>query len=125
MTTRRRSSRSPATRSRRTSPSRCSCSPRSASSWGWRPTPAPAPRRAHPPGQLDRGAPAVPAGEYSVPTGVGGNVARGATVTPVGGHGSHLLGDLAAANALIVIPESVTRVEAGQPVHVLALDEQF
>ncbi|WZH52255.1 MAG: molybdopterin molybdotransferase MoeA [Nocardioides alkalitolerans] len=64
-------------------------------------------------------------GEYSVPTGVGGNVARSASVTPVGGPGSHLLGDLAASNALIVIPESVTHVEAGQPVHVLALDEQF
>ncbi|WP_028473883.1 gephyrin-like molybdotransferase Glp [Nocardioides alkalitolerans] len=64
-------------------------------------------------------------GEYVVPTGVGGNAARSAHVTPVGGPGSHLLGDLAASNALIVVPESVTRIEAGQPVHVLALDEQF
>ncbi|MDT9593584.1 molybdopterin molybdotransferase MoeA [Nocardioides zeae] len=64
-------------------------------------------------------------GDYSVPTGVGGNAARAAHVTPVGGPGSHMLGDLAASNALIVVPESVTRVEAGQPVHVLALDEQF
>ncbi len=29
-------------------------------------------------------------------------------VTPVGGHGSHLIGDLAESNALIVVPESVT-----------------
>lgn len=64
-------------------------------------------------------------GEYSVPTGVGGNAARAAHVTPVGGPGSHMLGDLAQSNALIVVPESVTRVEAGQPVHVLALDEPF
>ncbi|MFW6772715.1 gephyrin-like molybdotransferase Glp [Nocardioides sp. CPCC 205120] len=64
-------------------------------------------------------------GEYNAPSGVGGNAARTAHVTPVGGPGSHLLGDLAASNALIVIPESVTRVEAGQPVHVLALDEQI
>ena len=31
-----------------------------------------------------------------------------ARVTPVGGHGSHLIGDLAASNALIVVPEDVT-----------------
>ena len=37
---------------------------------------------------------------------------RGAHVAPVGGHGSHLVGDLAEANALIVVPEDVTRIDA-------------
>jgi molybdopterin molybdotransferase len=49
----------------------------------------------------------------------------GATVTPVGGHGSHLIGDLADANALIVLAEQQTAVEAGQPVPVLVLDRDF
>jgi molybdopterin molybdotransferase len=43
------------------------------------------------------------------------------TVTPVGGHGSHLLGGLAAANALIVVPEEVTEVSAGEQVEVMPL----
>ncbi|GGO83952.1 molybdopterin molybdenumtransferase MoeA [Nocardioides phosphati] len=46
-------------------------------------------------------------------------------VAPVGGHGSHLLGDLAAANALIVVPEETTEVRAGDTVQVLLLDEEF
>jgi molybdopterin molybdotransferase len=46
-------------------------------------------------------------------------------VVPVGGHGSHLLGDLAAANALIVVPEETTEVRAGDTVQVLLLDEEF
>lgn len=49
----------------------------------------------------------------------------GAHVTPVGGHGSHLVGDLANANALIVLDEDVTAVEAGTHVQVLALDREF
>lgn len=44
-------------------------------------------------------------------------------VTPVGGHGSHLLGDLAAADSLIVVPEKLTEVAAGEEVDVLALGE--
>jgi molybdopterin molybdotransferase len=44
---------------------------------------------------------------------------------PVGGHGSHLLGDLAAANALLVVPEETTLVNAGEQVGVLLLDEDF
>lgn len=44
---------------------------------------------------------------------------------PVGGHGSHLLGDLAAANALIVVPEETGEVRAGDTVQVLLLDEEF
>ena len=43
-------------------------------------------------------------------------------VVPVGtGQGSHVLGGLAGAEALIVIPEDVTSVEAGDPVTVLDL----
>ena len=51
--------------------------------------------------------------------------ARGAHVTPVGGHGSHLMGDLSEANALIVVPEDVTSVEAGGQVQALVLDRDF
>jgi molybdopterin molybdotransferase len=46
-------------------------------------------------------------------------------VAPVGGHGSHLLGDLAASNALIVVPEDVTEVAAGDNVQVMLLDVDF
>jgi molybdopterin molybdotransferase len=40
-----------------------------------------------------------------------------------GGHGSHLMGDLARANALVVLPEDVTAVAAGEDVDVWLLDE--
>jgi molybdopterin molybdotransferase len=46
-------------------------------------------------------------------------------VTPVGEQGSHMIGDLAESDALIVVAESVTRVEAGETVTVLPLDEDF
>ncbi len=46
-------------------------------------------------------------------------------VTPVGGHGSHLLGDLSVANALIVVPAEVERVAPGDRVEVLPLDQDF
>ncbi len=46
-------------------------------------------------------------------------------VTPVGGHGSHLIGDLATSNALIVVPEDTTSVAAGEQVQVLRLDDDF
>src|SRR4051794_5682940 len=49
----------------------------------------------------------------------------GLYVTPVGGHGSHLIGDLASSNALVVVPEDVTSVAAGEQVQVLRLDEEF
>ncbi|EON22306.1 molybdopterin molybdochelatase [Nocardioides sp. CF8] len=49
----------------------------------------------------------------------------GAFVTPVGGHGSHLLGDLAASDALIVVPPDTTALRAGDMVQVLRLDEGF
>jgi molybdopterin molybdotransferase len=46
----------------------------------------------------------------------------GRSVRTVGGHGSHLVGDLALANALIVVPEHVTRVVDGDDVEVIVLD---
>jgi molybdopterin molybdotransferase len=46
-------------------------------------------------------------------------------VTPVGGHGSHLLGDLATSNCLIVVPADVTVVGPGDTVQVMLLDEDF
>ena len=50
---------------------------------------------------------------------------KGAHVTPVGGHGSHLMGDLSEANALVVVPEETTSLAAGEPVQVLVLDRDF
>lgn len=46
------------------------------------------------------------------------------TVTPVGGHGSHLMGDLAQANSLIVLPEWTTSVKAGDTVQVMVLERR-
>ena len=45
-------------------------------------------------------------------------------VTPVGGQGSHLVGDLAHSNSLIVVPEDVTRVPDGAPVDVMVLERR-
>ena len=56
----------------------------------------------------------------SYETGRGGPV-----VEPVGGAGSHLVGDLAQANCLVVVPEDVTSVAAGEQVQVLLLDGDF
>ena len=44
---------------------------------------------------------------------------------PVGGHGSHLVGDLSEANALIVVPADVTSVPRDSQVQVLLLDRDF
>ena len=51
--------------------------------------------------------------------------AGGRYVAPVGGPGSHLIGDLANANCLIVVPEEVTALGQGDRVQVLMLDEEF
>ncbi len=64
------------------------------------------------------GTPAVRPGPFEID-------GKGAHVTPVGGHGSHLMGDLSEANALIVLGEDVTSVEAGEQVQVLVLDREF
>ncbi|MDQ1664333.1 MAG: molybdopterin molybdotransferase [Actinomycetota bacterium] len=45
-------------------------------------------------------------------------------VRPVGGPGSHLVGDLAHANALIVVPEDVTEVKDGTAVNVMVLERR-
>jgi molybdopterin molybdotransferase len=45
----------------------------------------------------------------------------GATVTPLTGQGSHQLGALARANALIVVPEEVTAMAAGEAADVISL----
>lgn len=44
-------------------------------------------------------------------------------VRPAGGQGSHMLGALAKANALVVVPEDVAEVKPGTAVAVLRLDE--
>jgi molybdopterin molybdotransferase len=46
-------------------------------------------------------------------------------VRPVGGAGSHLVGDLAHANALVVVPEAVTEVPAGGTVEVMGLERRL
>lgn len=49
----------------------------------------------------------------------------GAHVQAAGGAGSHLLGGLSQANALIVVPEDTTAVADGQSVAVLVLDREW
>jgi molybdopterin molybdotransferase len=51
--------------------------------------------------------------------------AGGSTVTPVGGAGSHLMGGLSQANALIVLGEDVTSAQAGADVPVMLLDRDY
>jgi molybdopterin molybdotransferase len=46
-------------------------------------------------------------------------------VRPVGGAGSHLVGGLAHANALIVVPEAVTEVPEGGTVEVMVLERRL
>ena len=50
---------------------------------------------------------------------------RGAKVTPLGGPGSHLVGSLAKANALIVVGEDETALNLGDTVRTLVLDRPF
>jgi molybdopterin molybdotransferase len=49
---------------------------------------------------------------------------EGWMASTVGGHGSHLLGGLSRSNALIVVPEDVTSVRAGDQVELWLLDEE-
>jgi molybdopterin molybdotransferase len=51
--------------------------------------------------------------------------AQGRYVEPVGGAASHLVGSLAAADCLVVVPEQTTAVDADEQVQVLLLDEDF
>lgn len=48
----------------------------------------------------------------------------GLRAEPVHGQGSHFVADLARANALVVVPEHVTHLDAGAVVDVLLLDEE-
>jgi molybdopterin molybdotransferase len=64
-----------------------------------------------------------PAGRRQFMRGQVGYDARGRFVEPIGGPGSHLIGALAHANALIVVPEDVTRLAQGDLVEVLVLDD--
>ncbi|MEJ7633761.1 gephyrin-like molybdotransferase Glp [Aeromicrobium sp.] len=50
---------------------------------------------------------------------------RGAKVTPLQGHGSHLVGALAKANALIIVGEDQTALNLGDTVRTLVLDRPF
>jgi molybdopterin molybdotransferase len=47
--------------------------------------------------------------------------AQEGTVTPLTGQASHQLGALAQANVLIVVPEQVVTMDAGDPAEVMAL----
>jgi molybdopterin molybdotransferase len=49
----------------------------------------------------------------------------GSTVTPVGGAGSHLMGGLSRANALIVLGEDVSIAKEGSDVPVILLDRDY
>jgi len=51
--------------------------------------------------------------------------ADGPQVTPVGGTGSHLIGDLALANALVLVEADGISPAAGDLVNVLVLDREF
>jgi molybdopterin molybdotransferase len=51
--------------------------------------------------------------------------AHGAQVTPVGGLGSHLIGDLAHSNALVLVEADSDSPGAGDTVNVLVLDRDF
>jgi molybdopterin molybdotransferase len=66
-----------------------------------------------------------PAGRRQFMRGQAGVDAQGRYVEPVGGPGSHLIGALAEANCLIVVPEEATALGQGDRVQVLMLDEEF
>jgi molybdopterin molybdotransferase len=68
---------------------------------------------------------ASPEGKQQMVRGAYATDRGGPFVSPVGGHGSHLIGDLATSNALIVVPPEVTALDAGAMVQVLKLDEEF
>jgi len=66
-----------------------------------------------------------PEGRRQFMRGQAGTDEQGTYVEPVGGPGSHLVGALAAANCLIVVPEQATKLDAGDRVPVLLLDKPF
>ena len=66
-----------------------------------------------------------PPGRRQFMRGQVGYDAQGRYVEPVGGPGSHLIGALAGANSLIVVPEEATALSRGDRVQVLLLDGEF
>jgi molybdopterin molybdotransferase len=67
----------------------------------------------------------APAGKLQLARGELGRTEDGRRVVRlVGAQGSHVLGGLARAGALVVVPEQVTRVEAGDEVRCLVLDRR-
>jgi molybdopterin molybdotransferase len=66
-----------------------------------------------------------PEGRRQFMRGMAGTDAQGRYVVPVGGPGSHLIGALAEANCLIVVPEEATALGQGDRVQVLMLDSDF
>jgi molybdopterin molybdotransferase len=66
-----------------------------------------------------------PEGRRQFMRGEVGYDAQGRYVVPVGGPGSHLIGALAEANALIIVPEEVTHLGQGDRAQVLVLDTDF
>ncbi|TCO48467.1 molybdopterin molybdotransferase [Kribbella antiqua] len=65
-----------------------------------------------------------PAGKRQFVRAAASSSDEGWMASTVGGHGSHLLGGLSRSNALIVVPEDVTTVRAGDQVELLLLDEE-
>lgn len=68
---------------------------------------------------------ASPAGKRQYVRGMFEVTQHGARVTPVGGSGSHMIGGLAKANALIVVGEDETALNVGDTARVLVLDRSF
>jgi molybdopterin molybdotransferase len=66
-----------------------------------------------------------PQGKVQLVRGLVDSDRGGSFVSPVGGHGSHLIGDLAGSNCLIEVPADVTSIAAGEMVAVRKLDEDF
>ncbi|HEX5088339.1 MAG TPA: gephyrin-like molybdotransferase Glp [Nocardioides sp.] len=66
-----------------------------------------------------------PEGRRQLLRGRAGTDERGRYVEPVGGSASHLIGALAQADCLVVVPEQTTSVDADERVQVLLLDEDF
>jgi molybdopterin molybdotransferase len=83
------------------------------------------PKRAAPSLATLTGSARSPAGKRSFLRGIldhpAGQGPRAMQVTPVSGQASHQLASLARANALIIVPEQVTELAAGETVEVLRL----
>jgi molybdopterin molybdotransferase len=83
-----------------------------------RPVQSPPAKRSFLRGILERQAQAAGQADQACPAGQASLVTR---VTPVTGQASHQLASLARANALVIVPEEVTSLEAGEIVDVLEL----